>query len=86
MNWGVNLDKQKTIVKSFRIDATDNTKLMDIHEVYKNRHSTLVATHNMLNVHQWTLANTLQVLIRDSYKQLHEDGSIEKVEENPPQP
>ena len=66
----VDVEKHKTIVKSFRIDADDNIKLMEIHEVYKNRHSKLVASHNMLNVHQWTLANTLQVLIRDSHKQI----------------
>lgn len=66
------MEKQKTIVKSFRIDTTDNEKLMEIHAIYKERHSTLVATHNMLNVHQWTLANTLQVMIRDSYNQLKE--------------
>lgn len=66
------MEKHKTIVKSFRIDATDNDKLMEIHEIYKERHSKLVSTHNMLNVHQWTLANTLQVMIRDSYNQLKE--------------
>jgi hypothetical protein len=71
----------KTIVKSFRIDENDAKKLEEIHKLYKERHTKLVATGNMLNVHRWTLANTIQVLIRDTYEVLVHEGKIKPIEE-----
>lgn len=67
----------KKIVKSFRIDEKDNEKLMTIHQLYKLRHSAIVASGNMHNMYQWSIASTLQVLIRDVYQKLREDGFID---------
>lgn len=64
---------KKTIVKSFRLDERDNELLLEIHSVYRTRHASLVKEGNMSNIHRWTLANTLQTLIRDTYKELEQE-------------
>lgn len=61
---------KKSIVKSFRLDEKDDELFKAIHAIYHRRHDVLVKEGNMLNIHRWTPANTLQTLIRDTYNQL----------------
>lgn len=61
---------KKTIVKSFRLDEKDDELFKAIHDIYLRRHQVLVNQGNMLNIHRWTPANTLQTLIRDTYVEL----------------
>lgn len=64
--------------KSFRFNEDDIKKLKVIHQYYKDKYEVRVQGSNMNNLHRWSEAQTLAVLIRDRYEELINSGEIEK--------
>ena len=67
---------KKTFVHAFRACDSDEKKLQEIHGYFKERHQKLVEANNMHNLHQWTVANTLELIVRETHKHLVSEGKI----------
>jgi hypothetical protein len=65
--------------KSFRFTEQDLKLLEEVHEYYKENYEARVSVSNMDNLHNWTLAQTIAVCVRDLHQQLVKGGKI-KVE------
>jgi hypothetical protein len=70
------LPNRKTYVHAFRACSSDEKKLQEIHGYFKEQHSALVEASNMHNLHQWTVANTLEVIVREVHGHLIKEGKI----------
>ncbi|PEM08525.1 hypothetical protein [Bacillus wiedmannii] len=64
-------------VKSFRLDEKDIAKLEDINRLYKNGYGMTAQDRNMDGLHQWSQANTLTKMIRDTHASLKKVGAFE---------
>jgi hypothetical protein len=63
--------------KSFRFNEDDLVKMEKVHKFYKDNYEERVSQSNMDNLHKWSYAQTLAVLIRDRYEELIKQGKIE---------
>lgn len=63
--------------KSFRFNVEDIKKLDKVHQYYKDEYEITVIGSNMNDLHKWTEAQTLAVLIRDKYEELKGKGEVE---------
>jgi hypothetical protein len=70
---GVEMTKKP---KSFRFNEEDVNKLEKVHAYFKSNYSARVSTDNMDNLHRWSEAQTIAVLIRNKHDELVRQGEI----------
>lgn len=66
--------------KSFRFNTEDVEKLQKVHDYFKSEYETRVEGSNMNNLHRWSEAQTIAVLVRDRYEELVNKGLIKPIE------
>jgi hypothetical protein len=69
------------VPKSFRFNPEDVKKLDKVHAYMKRTYSRNTSSDNMNNLHKWSEAQTISVLIRNKYQELVESGDIEPIED-----
>lgn len=62
--------------KSFRFNEEDVKKLDKVHAYFKGNYSARISSDNMDNLHKWSEAQTIAVLIRNKYDELVKQGEI----------
>lgn len=66
--------------KSFRFNEDDIKKMNTVHDYYKSKHQTVVIGSNMNDLHKWSEAQTIAMLVRDKYVELLESGEVKEIE------
>ncbi|CDQ21731.1 hypothetical protein [Halobacillus karajensis] len=69
------------IPKSFRLSPTDLKKLEKVDRYYKNNYDARVESGNMDNLHDWTPAQTVSVMIRDKFEEFYGRKELNEQEE-----
>jgi hypothetical protein len=64
--------------KSFRFNEEDIKKLEVVHKYYKDNYEERVKQSHMDNLHKWSYAQTLAVLIRDKYEEIKDKVVVKK--------